>query len=83
MRLILIRRRQRLIDRVREVLAENDGQFMGLWELAIACNTTVMRLTLLLKRMSADGRVRIRSAYPGGRGHKTIITLLDPSESVK
>lgn len=75
MRLLIVRKRPRLADRIREILAENGGRYEGLFDLALACETGAAMLRYQLRRMSVGGQVRIRPSA-GGRGHKTTVELI-------
>ena len=76
MRLLIVRKRPRLADRIREILSENGGRYDGIFELAADCQTGASMLRYCLRRMSAGGQVRIRPSA-GGRGHKARVELVN------
>lgn len=68
---IQIRPYSRIRDRILDVLDECGGQFDGMAELALTCNTTPRRINRELIRLQHQRIIHVQRG--GGRGKKTRI----------
>jgi MarR-like DNA-binding transcriptional regulator SgrR of sgrS sRNA len=71
---IPIRRYDRISNRILTVLNECDGEFEGMLELALICDSTPRRVNRELMRMQHLQVVSVKRG--SGRGNKTRITKI-------